>query len=1502
MTTSLVDVAGLTGKQTYNKQLMPSVFVQKVTLETGSDIIIREDPHIDHEWEGTYVTDKYGTRKITYSGFSLMDEPPSSDGLSVKLDLIVKDEVRNEAVSSWFYDIQVLKYMKVRIIQSRDKNLSIQLKKGKLSALTNPKFANKYEEKIISLQKEGEDVSNFYSASETGRGLISSIPYQTSFFSKKSDPKHLAYYIFCYFDIAELSEDYNLSLYGFDYKNGIISENITSETVIENYKVVSEAEIFYTPEGKIWAGPVHEHNGVYMAGVQHTSAPHPILTRQVVINTTVQDFRNMQQIIGQQIDLKPVQSLIEGLKESYNSSKVIIEDKPSYFSNAFASRSIDTSSLGAAKFVFSFNYAEFIKQESKYGQLLESGDHLVRNRIKSLTKIKSIKVFRYRVEPNKSSNALGSTTIGGIYSQRPYDTSQEAPVLIVGSSDLAAGSLRPATSEKPKSAVTSEAKETTLVGSIMETKISNTDNMRNFAVTDYSYSAVTDGHYQYSVEVEVEDGTVAYLKELLAGLQSSVVQLSKYHDLSYSPSFYDANSGEFNSSFLQNYMPTAVVSGNNGVLDFSSSPWVEPIAKLVEVLRVLASTTSSQAIFQSLYKIINPITGTPEGISAVLGLLREIEHIFESILGSSAQVDLTLKSGTSGTSRSTVMTTDNLFSHIFDADLPNLYGLSFLDMRDKNGYAGLKSITIGDYSNRLIYENQKYLSGLGATEPIPYVVDSPLATVPPSISGYIGDFTTYAPSYLTPMSARNGAGSVWDSSTATKNKTNNFSIRMLGAMDRGHVGEMQKTNSGITDVEKVDFLGGLGVSVMSPEVSHRIEASDTYGSTNLAASSFLGEESLFAKDTVEYSNNMAVVPMYGVDEVINIFSSDLNFNTTQPYGLDNDLTALENQETSQLSIKDFTSTPLEPIVEDILDAYIIPLPDGASESPVIYNVSTIQKIPNQIKSIFYSGQPNFKYNFFEYEYDFIRNPDTANTFIWNYQVIAQVEYLSGYEISNDGSVQISSPSWSLLDRATFESLQAGDLHSLLCRLVKYSDSNFKIGQSRFADIPYYQDHFVIAKNDNAARSRTVPPYNGGMTLQQAVYNNLRKLGSQYTSVLMDIPSSTYLSTNKADQRKPRNSGDAGYYDALRDNKTNVVVQIVDATDCTLYEIPEIVMPEPPVAEDENVYGCTDPKALNYNRAATANDGSCEYAPDPIYGCTDPAATNYNPNATATDQSCVYPEQPAEPTTTGTDDDNGTDGGTTTGGNQDNVYGCTDPKALNYDPMASVPDGSCEYAPEPIYGCTDPAAKNYNPQAEINDGSCILPETPTVTDSDGDDDKLDEITGNDNDAGDDTGGDIDGGDTFNDDGNDDDDDKPADPNDTDDNNDNDDGKGDDTDDDGIKDEDQWTEEVKGNAKDTNEDSTGDDSSVEEIEAVLEVVVDGGVDEDFADLIDEYVIDLDKSNDIDPNDPYLDPNYVEDNDDDNSNGNNSAGNVSAPATGVTATGVTQPSVGGSGGSGY
>ncbi len=51
-----------------------------------------------------------------------------------------------------------------------------------------------------------------------------------------------------------------------------------------------------------------------------------------------------------------------------------------------------------------------------------------------------------------------------------------------------------------------------------------------------------------------------------------------------------------------------------------------------------------------------------------------------------------------------------------------------------------------------------------------------------------------------------------------------------------------------------------------------------------------------------------------------------------------------------------------------------------------------------------------------------------------------------------------------------------------------------------------------------------------------------------------------------------------------------------------------------------------------------------------------------------------------------------------------ILGCTDPTANNYNPSATVDNGSCIYT-GPVLGCTDPAANNYNPLATSDDGSC-----------------------------------------------------------------------------------------------------------------------------------------------------------------------------------------------------
>jgi len=77
---------------------------------------------------------------------------------------------------------------------------------------------------------------------------------------------------------------------------------------------------------------------------------------------------------------------------------------------------------------------------------------------------------------------------------------------------------------------------------------------------------------------------------------------------------------------------------------------------------------------------------------------------------------------------------------------------------------------------------------------------------------------------------------------------------------------------------------------------------------------------------------------------------------------------------------------------------------------------------------------------------------------------------------------------------------------------------------------------------------------------------------------------------------------------------------------------------------------------------------------PVCGCMDSLAINYDPLATVDDGSCVYC-----------------------------VYGCMDPNAPNYNPSATCDDGTCIV---PYGGCTDPTADNYDAGATFDDGSCI----------------------------------------------------------------------------------------------------------------------------------------------------------------------------------------------------
>ena len=154
-----------------------------------------------------------------------------------------------------------------------------------------------------------------------------------------------------------------------------------------------------------------------------------------------------------------------------------------------------------------------------------------------------------------------------------------------------------------------------------------------------------------------------------------------------------------------------------------------------------------------------------------------------------------------------------------------------------------------------------------------------------------------------------------------------------------------------------------------------------------------------------------------------------------------------------------------------------------------------------------------------------------------------------------------------------------------------------------------------------------------------------------------------------------------------------------------------------------IMGCTNPKALNFNKYANKEDGSCKFpvTTEPIYGCTNPVARNYNPLATIENGSCTFGDSTMivwgcmDSIASNYNPKAVKDNGTCAYGDSTIVYGCMNPTAKNYNQLANKEDGSCIFvdSAQVIWGCTNPTATNYNPKANKENGTCTFVDSVQV---------------------------------------------------------------------------------------------------------------------------------------------------------------------------------------------
>ena len=300
--------------------------------------------------------------------------------------------------------------------------------------------------------------------------------------------------------------------------------------------------------------------------------------------------------------------------------------------------------------------------------------------------------------------------------------------------------------------------------------------------------AITDGEYQYGVEMTVEDATVEFLDKTLSDLLWQRNRLHKYYlestklgmtkyivemedphiDSRFergsirkdSPGNYDPISNRFTQHFADKQSKIY-----NGERVFRA-PWITPLISYITNLHMLCNTFESSSGWKflgTLYSYISPRTGSPKGVMTVIKLMDDLIMKLSGMIGS----DITFtadrrersmwKNNIHGPDRNKMKkskaptktsTIEYWFANdSFDSDVPKGKGYDYLSVGSTNlkrGSNGLRTVLGGEYKTRVEREVLRHFKSTAID--VNMKLGSNVITDGDSLQ--LSNYTFLSPSYL----------------------------------------------------------------------------------------------------------------------------------------------------------------------------------------------------------------------------------------------------------------------------------------------------------------------------------------------------------------------------------------------------------------------------------------------------------------------------------------------------------------------------------------------------------------------------------------------------------------------------------------------------------------------------------------------------------------------------------------------------------------------------------
>lgn len=476
-------------------------------------------------------------------------------------DSKTQDISRDRGTQVAFYN--AVKILVVQITSESELNFAMTNTSEYVSATIKSNHTSKNKYVVCSIED-----GNLFRLSRTNVEIVYRSP--KSFSADTAKSSHLAYAF-----IPFVGNRDNISITG----------RPTIEEVINQGQVVKEAKVLLDPNGAIYTGPIHIHGKSIMAGAHHTSEPHPILTEQPVHNSTIHDLR-----------------IFENMKKvKMNTDSSTEKNTLSYISDLFVSR----DERNNCRFLFFINFNKMTAAFSKIPML--HSNVIASHQITALSKITSIKILRRR-SYGSDKNIL--------FMPIAKQDSREMVEYIAVSKDNAPKQLE----SKDHFKVFGE--ESKRVGSIKEIKMNSlSQHLRAISGIDVEMSEITDGIYQYGVELQVEEGSKDFVRQKMADLKLARDTIENYHHRAIKEGSFDIIRNQFKETFRS---------------EINRENVYKSVTKYIEILNLLKSNSSRQVYgeseISSIFSLICPINGTPKNIQKFRDLIGDLIISLDGLL------------------------------------------------------------------------------------------------------------------------------------------------------------------------------------------------------------------------------------------------------------------------------------------------------------------------------------------------------------------------------------------------------------------------------------------------------------------------------------------------------------------------------------------------------------------------------------------------------------------------------------------------------------------------------------------------------------------------------------------------------------------------------------------------------------------------------------------------------------------------------------------------------